>query len=287
MKRTALIAIFVFALAIFSLRAKKTFAATDWVGTMDRVENRIVDDALEDVGRFDDLRVQKGDFTLNVPILAYHQVRPITSADSRVARRFITSPEEFARQMAYLKANGYTVLSLEELVRDLRSSVPLGDKNIVLTFDDGFANQFKNALPVLVANKYPATFFLITGFVDRVADAMTWADARVLLQDGMTIGGHTRTHPSLPSLHSQEAVVTEVAGAKSDIDRALGTDVDLFAYPYGKYDSTTVAAVKAAGYLAAVGVDEGRVQTSSGRYMLKRFNVDDDHDAFLAAVGGK
>jgi peptidoglycan/xylan/chitin deacetylase (PgdA/CDA1 family) len=123
----------------------------------------------------------------------------------------------------------------------------------VLTFDDGWADNFKHALPVLKRHGVTATFFTTTQHLkDGVDDVrkMTRRELRDLTREGMTIGAHTRSHPDLTKL-SDESRWDELAGCKADLEACVDTPVSFLAYPGGCLDRVTVEAAQKAGYVAA------------------------------------
>ena len=103
---------------------------------------------------------------------------------------------------------------------------------------------------------FTATFFVVTDYLDH-QNFMTIDQLKTLLANGMTIGDHTRSHPPLPTIGNPKRLNDEIAGSKAFLEERLGVPVDTFAYPYGSYTATVVAAVKAAGYRTARTVDSG------------------------------
>ena len=203
-------------------------------------------------------------------------MRPITEKDNEDFRRFITSPEEFDRQLQYLKEHGFTVVSLKDVVAHLASSSPFRGKYVAITFDDGYQSQYHYALPILKKYNDTATFFVYTDAVDRLKQTMTWDEIIDLDSQGMTIAAHTRTHPLLTKIHNKDQLSQEIYGSKEDLETHLHKSVTLFAYPYGKYNDAIIAEVKNDGYIGAVGVNMGHLQTKEQLYTLKRYNVNDN-----------
>jgi len=135
---------------------------------------------------------------------------------------------------------------------------------VALTFDDGFSNFEKIALPLLVAHGFPATLFVVSRMVGRtnewnrvggsfrlpVLPLLDWNGVERVSAQGVDIGAHSRTHPSITSLKKPE-VGGEVAGCRNDIRRALGITPRSFCYPYGNVNGSVLAAV-AATYTVAV-----------------------------------
>lgn len=221
--------------------------------------------------------------SLRVPILVYHSMAPHGPNQSTLQRYYDVAPEAFEKQMQYLKDNNYTVISLDLLARALDQGAVLPTKAVVLTFDDGWRSQYFYAFPVLQKYGYTATFFIFSHAIgtDRF---LTWDQVRRMNTGGMTIGGHTETHPYLPSVHDPVALQREIAGGKQAIEDQIHQPIDLFAYPFGHYTDAVIAAVKQAGFIAARSTYKGINNAKGDLYTLKSVEVSDDFDAFVKAV---
>jgi peptidoglycan/xylan/chitin deacetylase (PgdA/CDA1 family) len=215
-----------------------------------------------------------------VIILMYHVIDvPRAAAE----QRYCCSPHRFAEQMRYLCDSGRRLLSLDELAERMERGVPFDDGSVAVTFDDGFDDTVKNALPVLQKCRVPATMFLLS---DRFGAANNWADgrgfprrglltlaaARELLAAGVTVGSHTRTHPRLTEL-DEARVEAEVGGSKSSLEAEIGGTVQHFAYPFGLFDDRVVAAVRRAGFRTACSTRSGFNRSNADPYTLRRIEV--------------
>jgi len=212
-------------------------------------------------------------------ILMYHIV---DRAQSEREAKYCCTPEAFERHMRYLSASGRAV-ALPDLVAALRGDGDCPADAVAVTFDDGFATTFENALPVLAHYRVPATVFLVSG---RIGGHNDWMTAKgsprrelmtreqiLALRDaGVTLGSHTRGHPRLPEVPAAR-VREEIAGSKADLEDLLGQEVGYFAYPFGLFDDNARAAVEQAGYRAACstrsGFNDGRVD----RFQLRRIEA--------------
>ncbi len=250
----------------------------------DNTEDAFVDNVLLDLGKLSDERVTPKVFFLDVPILTYHQVRPMTESDDERYRRFITTPEEFERQMQFIKDQGYNVISLSDAVVHLANNKPLHGKNIAITFDDGYRSQYTFAFPILQKFGYTGTFFIYTNAIDNLNASMTWEEISDLDGHGMTIGAHTRSHAMLTNIGDKKILRDEIEGSKEDIQAHLQKNIDLFAYPFGAYDESIKTEVESAGFRGAVSVNMGHLQTKDIRYALKRYNVNDNDIEFRALL---
>lgn len=170
-------------------------------------------------------------------VVAFHRVGAAAPSDG-----LTVSVDMFERYCRFFVRH-FRVVSLRDLVRGLeRGARP--DRELAITFDDGYRDNFENAVPVLERLGLPATFFVVTQWVGTdvvpwwdeergVRHAwMTWDQVRHLHGNGFEIGVHTRSHVDLGKVAGIQAR-EEIAGARRDLQGQLGASVDLFAYPYG------------------------------------------------------
>jgi peptidoglycan/xylan/chitin deacetylase (PgdA/CDA1 family) len=212
-------------------------------------------------------------------MLMYHAVgRP-----GERASRFIVPIRRFERQMAWLDSRGYRIMALSELLECRRRHTLPPARSVVITFDDGYADNYALALPVLRGRRFPATFFLVSGAVGgtNAWDAggalagralMSWEQAGELLRHGMAVGSHTRSHPVVPDLSPADRE-GELRGARLDLEQALGRPIATFAYPFGRMDDATATAVEQAGYEAACCSRSGANDPAVPQFGLRRLEV--------------
>jgi peptidoglycan/xylan/chitin deacetylase (PgdA/CDA1 family) len=226
--------------------------------------------------------------SVRVPILVYHSVMPHHPGQTAEQRLFDVDTAVFSEQMRYLAEHRCRVISFARLIDALEGRATLPERAVVITFDDGWENQFHHAFPVLRQLGLTATFFVYTVPIGRDDRYMTWDQLRQMQKAGMTIGSHSRTHPELTAAHA--ALNDEIDGSRRDMEEHLGTTPDFFAYPYGAWNARALNAVRAAGYLAArgfprPGVPRGPWNASSELFALRAVMVTDDMDAFAKAIG--
>lgn len=193
-------------------------------------------------------------------ILLYHHIAPpemVPKVQSPLEGWSLThSPQGFECQLVELKRRGYRFTSLAELVGYIQKQGSEPAKTVVLTFDDGWVDNFTHAFPILKRLSIPATFFCTTGHIQKGegdSSKMSVGQLQELLAAGLTIGGHTRTHPDLTRLTPDQAR-EEIAGCKNDLEHALGIKVQYFAYPGGAFNCEVVRLAQEAGYTAACSV---------------------------------
>lgn len=217
---------------------------------------------------------------ISLPILVYHIVRPSYASDSAAVRAIALTPETFDAELLHLQNAGYHVIGFRDLETYLASSTPLPEKPIILSFDDGWRDQFVYAFPILKKYRDTATFFVFTNALGR-RKFLSWADVRALRLAGMTIGDHTRFHPYLTRITDSRQLWEEIYGSKRVLEKELGAPVTEFAYPFGQYNRDVVALVKKAGFQSARGDYWGDgIQSLDRLYTLPALNAPTTTAAF-------
>ncbi|MBE3589960.1 MAG: polysaccharide deacetylase family protein [Firmicutes bacterium] len=201
-----------------------------------------------------------------VPVLMYHELGDPSGAWSELYVR----PDDFRRQMDYLKSHGYETITLAEAVDAWAGRRPMPKKPVVVTFDDGYASTYTVALPILRANHQVATLFLEAGILNR-PHGLTDAMVQAWLAAGDELGSHTMTHPDLRRVPAKR-LTEEVAGSRTYLAQRFKTVVRTFAYPSGRYDERVVKAVEEAGYEAAVTTEPGLARPDE-RWTLHRIRI--------------
>jgi peptidoglycan/xylan/chitin deacetylase (PgdA/CDA1 family) len=203
-----------------------------------------------------------------VPILMYHVV---SGAPANAPYPELYVPRShLAAQVAWLAAHGYHAVTLQRVFDAWRRSAKLPAKPIVLSFDDGYLSQVKNALPLLRARRWPGVLNLEWRNT-HVVWGIRPPGIRKLINAGWEIDAHTLTHPDLTKVSATQ-LVDEVAGSRTTISARFHVPVNFFCYPAGRYDDAVIAAVKAAGYLAATTTNYGLARPSD-LYTLARVRI--------------
>ncbi len=218
-----------------------------------------------------------------VPILVYHSVAAHSADETAGQRAYRVSPAAFEAQMQYLRDNAFHVVALSALVADLRGGPAVPARSVVITFDDGWITQYRDAWPILQRFGLTATFFVFPNPIGRDARFMTWEQLQVLVRAGMTIGSHSRTHPKMTALTPQ-ALRDEVGGSRRALESRLGTAVEFFSYPFGEHPPEVEAAVRDAGYRAARGFPGGPLNAPDDVWALRSVMVTDSLAAFRRLV---
>jgi peptidoglycan/xylan/chitin deacetylase (PgdA/CDA1 family) len=219
-----------------------------------------------------------------IPILMYHSIAQSTNPKFK---QFAVPPVSFAEQMAYLHQHSYAPINVTQLVRMLsqeRSALP--ERPIVLTFDDGFADFYTKALPVLRQYGFTATLYITTGFIggtsrwlaregEATRPMLTWSQVSEISACGIECGGHSHWHPQLDTLPLAEAR-DEIVRCKKLLEDHLGQKVSSFAYPHGYHSAAVKRLVREAGYTSACAVSYAMSSTSADPLALERLRVGAD-----------
>ncbi|MBI4425599.1 MAG: polysaccharide deacetylase family protein [Elusimicrobia bacterium] len=206
--------------------------------------------------------------TGGLPCLMYHKIGD-PPPDSKLAKLWIAA-DEFRWQMEYLLRNGYTPLLLRELRAAELGSRTLPPKPALVTFDDGYANNYEEAYPILRELGVKGNVFLVYETIDHHnawhdpasepwLRMLTWKQALEMQDSGLVeFGSHTMRHRNLPSLPLEEAR-WEIFESKRRLEEKLGRPMTGFAYPYGAgaYAPAVRQAAREAGYPYDFGIRQG------------------------------
>ena len=187
-----------------------------------------------------------------VPILVYHSIGPAQNKkETAMQMHYRVTASTFEKQMKYLQDNKYHPISFFTYVDSLANNTKLPDKAIILSFDDGWKNQYKYAVPVLEKYNFPATFFIVTNYFNSNYGAyMNWDNLKDLTAHNFEIGSHTKRHLILTKIDSKK-LTDELTKSKKMLEDKLGIKVTTLAYPNYMQNATVREAVKSAGYLGA------------------------------------
>ena len=213
-------------------------------------------------------------------ILAYHSVSE-QRQDGLTVR-----VGDFQWQMAWLHGHGYRSLTLAEFVREVPKK---GERIVIITFDDGYADNYTRAFPILQRFGFVATIFLVSDYVNtdhihwwdaakirtpRDSDLyriLTWEQVHEMAAYGFEFGSHTCTHPRLTDLSPEESWL-EIRRSRTELQAKLGSEVLSFCYPHGSVSPAVVKLVEKADYRGAV-VSPRRAGIPISRYTLRRVGI--------------
>lgn len=208
-----------------------------------------------------------------ISILMYHRVDEVSDNRNTVLL------EQFRQQLQFLQRNGFTAIGMKDLYQHFTANAALPDKPVLLTFDDGYEDNYLHVLPLLKAFQMKAVVFPVARWVGRTCGwkknpaaerLMDWRQLQEWQAAGLEIGAHTFNHVRLSTL-SEEQIRYELQESKAVLEGQLGQPVDFLCYPYGDFDDRTRRYAEQAGYKAALGIFNGTGQ--GNMYALPRIGV--------------
>jgi peptidoglycan/xylan/chitin deacetylase (PgdA/CDA1 family) len=204
------------------------------------------------------------------PILLYHHI-----SDDGAGNRYFVSLDDFRAQMEALHDWGYTTITASDLAQVIINGGELPNRPVVITFDDGYADVYQNALPIMNEMGFVGEVYI---YVDHVSykGFINTEQIQELANKGWGIGNHSMTHADLTLHHS--SIDLEVQQSRLTLEEETGINVDTFAYPYGKVDDFVIETVRDYGYLAGMGLGLNYEHTPYTLYNLSRIEVQSDYD---------
>ena len=204
----------------------------------------------------------------SVPVLNYHQINDIAQNSLTIRT------DQFEEQMKYLSENGYHTITPTEMLDAWENGTELPDKPVIITFDDGYVDNYQNAFPILEKYRLKATIFLISDYMGMYPNYLTWDQAKQMQQSGLIqLESHTLNHADLTKLDSTEEIRHELYGSKQAIEFQLGNTVQYIAYPCGAYTQEIADLTQAAGYRAAFTVNYGWADPNEQHFILDRVPI--------------
>jgi len=202
-----------------------------------------------------------------IPILMYHKIpdEPIDSPN----KIFVTK-KNFEKHLQFFKFRGFSPITFKDYIdfRDGKNSLKnFPQKPIILTFDDGYTDNYFNLLPLMEKYGYKGVIYFLGDFDvsynfwdadqgDHRDEIMGKEQKKSFVEKGWEIGSHTLTHRHLSKLPENE-VFEEIAEGKNSLEQALGTKIISFAYPYGDLNEMVKAQVKKSGHIFGIATDSG------------------------------
>lgn len=215
-------------------------------------------------------------------ILVYHRFGD-TAADSMT-----TTTAVFVQQLTQLRAHGYRIVPLADLLASLPPGHGLAGKLVAITVDDGHGSVFFDLFPAVQRLNVPVTLFIYPSAIGNAPYALTWAQLRSMTASKLvSIGAHTYWHPDFrverrrltPDAYAR-FVQFQLTRPRTVLQERLGIDVTLLAWPYGISDEALRRAAQDSGYTAAFALGNRNASGKDTPYALPCHMVVD-------AVGGQ
>lgn len=203
-----------------------------------------------------------------VPVLTYYRVNDVDK------NAFTLTVEQFDAQMKFLVDDGYTVITPDELLDAWEGNGNLPTKPVVITFDDGNMDNYKNVFPILQKYNLKATIFVITDNVNLYPNYLTWQQAQEMQASGLVdIESHTLSNRSFLEITSRDKLWNQIYGSKQAIEWYLKKPAKFIAFPDGKYTVEAEELCKEVGYRAGFVIDYGLAHNRAKNYVLDRIPI--------------
>jgi len=222
-----------------------------------------------------------------MPVLLYHRVVPAAPSDDPFGN--FVSVASFESQLRWLRDQSYRTVPLPALETIFSGAPALPRRPIAITFDDGYADNYEHAWPLLKRYGFQATVFMVTDAIGRGSDfddaypaspMLTVDQIREMSRDGVTLGSHTCSHPSSLMDLGETELARELASSRASLEGLLGAPVTVFAYPHSRHDHRVEQAVASAGYRLAC----GGTGTKFSRYCVSRIQAPNRSGATLGRM---
>lgn len=206
---------------------------------------------------------------IDAPILLYHHIEGETSTS-----RYQVSVLDFREQMNTLIELGFSPIPISLFLDALIEGKEIPAKPIVITFDDGHESVYENAFPIMNELGFPGVFYIVSNRINNSPGFVNTEELKEMVEAGWEIGSHGYTHADLTINH--DGVYDEVAYSKIDLEKALSTSVETFAYPFGKIDPFVAEKVINVQYRAGLGLGKFTTHTLNTLFYLDRIEIHGD-----------
>ncbi len=216
--------------------------------------------------------VVQGPKQVNVPILLFHHI-----AVSPIGSRYYVPPDKFEAEMKLLHDWGYQTITTSQLIQAITQGASLPPRPVLITFDDGNADNYTNAFPIMQKYGFTGVLYVVVQFMNQ-PNYLTTTQILEMAKAGWEVGSHSETHRSL--LGSPEIQRYEIVQSRQDLEERLGLPILTFAYPFGGEDSGAGDYVHFAGYIAGMGASGFSWQQGTGNlFVLQRCEIKGSENA--------
>ncbi|WP_051931963.1 polysaccharide deacetylase family protein [Clostridium sp. KNHs214] len=204
----------------------------------------------------------------SIPILMYHSISDNKNGFFKVDKN------KFRKQMQYIKDNGYETLTLDQVYYYISKDKQFPDKAVVITFDDGYKDNYTNAYPILKELDLKATIFVVADYITEGSSTIysSLKELREMRENGIDIQSHTSKHRKLDKL-SYDEQLQDLSLSKAKIEKLINSNVKFLTYPYGRYNNDTIKIAKKCGYEMAVTTHMGYCNIDNESFKVRRICV--------------
>ncbi|MEG0872361.1 MAG: polysaccharide deacetylase family protein [Clostridia bacterium] len=204
---------------------------------------------------------KKSEKNIKIPVLIYHAFQSTLPPDDKY-KLFVTS-EKFEEQIKALVDDGYTFIAFEDLIKYNNEQLGLPEKVVLITMDDGWEGEYRDAYPILLKYNLKATIFIVNDLMGTPG-YMNWDQAKEMYNGGLVkIHTHGKKHIEYSQV-AKSTLVQDVTYSQNKIDEMLGEPQEkIFAYPSGKYSAASISWLKEIGFDVQVLTKYGTVNSSA------------------------
>ena len=215
-----------------------------------------------------------GPLQVRIPILMYHEVADAEAVEElarKIQRGYLLTRDDFGQQLRMLASAGYSTASLDALAQTQKGPSAATSRSVVITFDDGFAGNYRYAFPMLQQYGFTATFFVVS---NKIGDPnmLQWHELDEMARHGMTIGSHTANHCLLSTL-DETRTKFELADSKREIEQRLGRPVHYLSLPGGDSNRWYPRLAEECGYRGGCSSRLGLNDANTDRWFWRRITV--------------
>ncbi len=216
--------------------------------------------------------------SLNIPILMYHHVGELPAKASAIRKDLTLSTETFTKQVKWLKEQGFSSISLEQLYLAASGDFQLPEKPVIFSFDDGYEDVFINAVPILEQYQFRGSFGIITQYPENSNETdnlyASWEKIKSASDRGHEIVSHTQTHfDGNNSKYTNEYIFENLQNSKNDILKNTGKSTRILIYPYGSYTTAYIEQAKNAGFVMGLTVKHGNLVNTNNLMEVPRLRI--------------
>ena len=242
----------------------------DGTSTLKTIENNPSVNIMINENKFEGKTLKLNDKGL--PILMYHSIDTNIDPKTGKLNELKVPKEVFREQMRYFKDNGFTTLTMSEAYDFFQNNKGIPAKSVLITFDDGYVDNYLNAYPVLKEFSFNATVFMITDLVDKDSAYLNSSQLKEMESNGIEIQNHTVNHLHLSTLSYNEQL-KQIKDSKEFLEKLLNKKVDYIAYPYGDYNGDTLKIVKELGIKMGVLASGPWAFKKDGEFLYRRVYI--------------
>lgn len=234
-----------------------------------------------------------------IPVIMYHRV--IRDKSEGGVHGIYVTESQFEKHLKYLKQKGFETITFKDFLNNkYKDRFNREKKQIILTFDDGYTDNYNYAFPLLKKYGFKCVIYLLSHLnynkwdvevkenPEHKFDLMDMSMIKEMEEYGIEFGGHTKTHPKLATLPI-EIAQEEILTSKKVLEEKLGHALISFAYPYGNLNEDVKKIVKNSGYNFAVATDSGDISFSEDLFQIRRIGIFSTNNffTFKRKVSGK